>query len=106
MNSPRRMNAGSESVPTRALPETPPFNARASASNVWLAARILSASASRRLPAAVSVIPVDVRGQRRLADVQLLRRPSQMARFGDGSETSEAIEIHQRLHCSKWTLQQ
>src|SRR5260370_29022078 len=61
MNSPRRMNAGSESVPTRALPETPPFNARASASNVWLAARILSASASKRLPAAVSVIPVGVR---------------------------------------------
>ena len=141
------MNAGSESVPTRALPEMPPFNARASASNVWLAAscsvvrvyfkhRIVFFFREIVAPGVVITVGLgqqtltrrgqrharrraleqreielvferlDLRGQRRLADVQLLRRAGQMARFGYGGKTSEAIEIHQRLHCSKWTLQQ
>lgn len=44
---------------------------------------------------------LDLGGQRRLADVQLLGRAGQMARFGNGGETSEAIEIHQWRHCTK-----
>src|SRR5439155_17555273 len=40
----------------------------------------------------------DLRGKRRLADVQLLGRAGQMARFGDYGEAFEAVELHrQRL---------
>src|SRR6266700_3271396 len=110
MKSPRRMNSGSESVPSLALPDIPPLSACASAWKACASARILSAPpqqplagggqchASRRPLEQCEVELVlqcaDLRRQRGLADVQLLGRTGQVAGLGDDHEAPEAVEVH------------